>query len=761
MLPLFLQHDVAAVSVPKYVSWFLDPDSDHYNLIQLPPIQRNAVWNIAQVERLWDSLLRGFPIGSMLLAHRSKSHNARPLTSSEQRVGDSDGYFLLDGQQRTRALLLGFLPSATSRLWVDLSPNLQFDNPEFNDRQFIFRLLTNQQPWGMRDRNPEDKLNEPEKAAARRQLAGKPRYDYQTSPVSSPDGPGVPSWPVDARLPIPLDALIQLCGGWSGQFTSPRWEQVSQLIPTAYPRLETAPPHVAKLLLALQRLLAEIPIQGRPCRSLPLLLHAGDEEATSSATDNVPDAVEVLFRRVNAGGTVLAGEEMAYSLLKSTWDKAYNLVTQITEHEEVGYLLSPTRVVMAAARLARRQQGHMRDLNPSVPQFRRWLGQSSSTTEPIAFLPAMQELLGSLAGQPEARFTQTLVQFCRLALYNLAASPTDPGLPKKLLLEINPILLHPVFSWVLDNLSTPILLTANRLSVLRYLMYVLIVKPDAQKFAKFAGEVLTSQSAGCNFPDQAIYGHWLRQANAPVIPDSSQIILSVPTNSVVGWLSNGQELFGTSEATEEVSADRYHAFRSYFWHDKRLALWFQRAYLERWFAGYNPMSQDTADTPFDYDHILPYSHAVCSGRSLELEEAGKGADRFYSNRWFYLNSLGNFRAWPAWANRSDGNKCHTDKLCLKGNASPGQEIVDGLQIESAADFLQASVILSEDQELWLAAGGYPGYWPVARRTAWQQAVERRTCALYRKLFTTLEYSKWQGLELKLNESPVLLVTSAE
>lgn len=33
----------------------------------LPAIQRGFVWNVNQIERLWDSIAQGFPIGSLLL----------------------------------------------------------------------------------------------------------------------------------------------------------------------------------------------------------------------------------------------------------------------------------------------------------------------------------------------------------------------------------------------------------------------------------------------------------------------------------------------------------------------------------------------------------------------------------------------------------------------------------------------------------------------------------------------------------------------
>ena len=104
------------------------------------------------------------------------------------------------------------------------------------------------------------------------------------------------------------------------------------------------------------------------------------------------------------------------------------------------------------------------------------------------------------------------------------------------------------------------------------------------------------------------------------------------------------------------------------------------------------------------------------------------------------------RAWPAWANRSDGNKCHTDKLHLKSTDVTTSEVATTLQLTSHADFLKASAIPSADYQLWVDAGGHPGYWPVSRRAAWQQAVEHRVSALYVELFNTLGYMEWQGLE---------------
>ena len=145
-LNLFQNTDAKNLSLKKYVNTFLNSSDTDYNIFQLPPIQRNAVWNVAQIERLWDSILRGFPIGSLLLANREIGSTARNLIDSNQHISDAEGYFLLDGQQRTRFILLGFAPTTSSRLWIDLDPVLNFGNPEINDRRFMLRVLTSYQP---------------------------------------------------------------------------------------------------------------------------------------------------------------------------------------------------------------------------------------------------------------------------------------------------------------------------------------------------------------------------------------------------------------------------------------------------------------------------------------------------------------------------------------------------------------------------------------------------------------------------------------
>ena len=75
----------------------------------LPPIQRSLVWKNSQILNYWDSLLRGYPAGLMMV-HRSRSFQSSPLArTSEGQTCEmtSEDFQLFDGQQRLSALLLG------------------------------------------------------------------------------------------------------------------------------------------------------------------------------------------------------------------------------------------------------------------------------------------------------------------------------------------------------------------------------------------------------------------------------------------------------------------------------------------------------------------------------------------------------------------------------------------------------------------------------------------------------------------------------
>jgi len=117
----------------------------------LPAIQREVVWDTAQIERLFDSLMRDYPIGSFLFwmvkrkqtgsyqfyefvrdyHEKENPHNAKANVS-----GQEDIIGILDGQQRLTALYVGLRGSFAYK-----EPRKRWENPQaFPKRRLYLNL---------------------------------------------------------------------------------------------------------------------------------------------------------------------------------------------------------------------------------------------------------------------------------------------------------------------------------------------------------------------------------------------------------------------------------------------------------------------------------------------------------------------------------------------------------------------------------------------------------------------------------------------
>ena len=112
----------------------------HQRAWVLPAIQREFVWSRDQIRRLFDSLMRGYPVGSFLLwevdpgqvddytfydflTHYHERKN--PYATKVDRPLNQGVTAVLDGQQRLTALVIGLYGSHAEKL-----PNKYFTNPD-------------------------------------------------------------------------------------------------------------------------------------------------------------------------------------------------------------------------------------------------------------------------------------------------------------------------------------------------------------------------------------------------------------------------------------------------------------------------------------------------------------------------------------------------------------------------------------------------------------------------------------------------------
>lgn len=142
------------------------------NKYVLPAIQREFVWDDEQVEKLFDSLMRGYPIGSFLFWKIEPSHlkdfqfyrfmdhfHERDHRHNEpiDLIGGEITTAVLDGQQRLTALNIGLKGWYASKLpYLRWNNNAAFPTrhlylnllnpPEENGNAYEFKLLQEKKP---------------------------------------------------------------------------------------------------------------------------------------------------------------------------------------------------------------------------------------------------------------------------------------------------------------------------------------------------------------------------------------------------------------------------------------------------------------------------------------------------------------------------------------------------------------------------------------------------------------------------------------
>ena len=144
------------------------------NKFVLPGIQRRFVWQLEQIELLFDSLMRGYPMNSLMLWEitdpkiKNEYNYYSFLRKYQERFGvenelinktasDADFFAVIDGQQRLNSLYIGLKGSytvkKTHRKWINKSDHFdekflyldlssKFERESDIDRAFDFRFLT-------------------------------------------------------------------------------------------------------------------------------------------------------------------------------------------------------------------------------------------------------------------------------------------------------------------------------------------------------------------------------------------------------------------------------------------------------------------------------------------------------------------------------------------------------------------------------------------------------------------------------------------
>lgn len=572
--------------------------------IEIPALQRGLVWAPDQVELLWDSILRGFPIGAFVVTKGAGIEN------QSKRNGESVAkYFLLDGQQRFNAIRAGFskwCSSSNSVLWIDLMPPTKMTST----RRYWIKVTTKAHPWGYGN---DDGCSILGWAAYRDALV---KFGYNADDNVRDVDMGK-AWPIKAGCPMPLSEALRIMekGVEEESFCS---EVDCWLI--AHPDVGNAARnrnwdvvhcHSRALYQALHRM--------TQYRVVTLeLSHEALEERDSIYADvnDETSNLEQLFTRLNTLGTPISPYDLRYSAIKAYWGDIAR------ENDALaGEIMPAANLAIVAFRLAESliDDNSTRFADVPTVQKIRALGKNRDSA-------VCKEVL-SLYDDGAKRLSQYITAVEEALQVSKIGNVISAGLPAVL--------------------RTSIVINAEDI----YLMFL---------YAAAKGRLSA-------FKDASSLALWLKWcANKPIkkiVDEFKQWIdgkIECPLKDILGRLVEQDSVLfpiSVSEFCDENELFRkqmdwsvfedqswYRVFNR-FWGQKELVIYATRRYFNREFA-YDPAETKFLtghNKPWDMDHIIPKAWVSRQGVSM-------GDWKNTCGEWIW--SIGNFAPIPFSANRS-------------------------------------------------------------------------------------------------------------
>ncbi len=682
--------------------WFVDGESisllDPFELadavnsnpqqIRLPSFQRDSVWDWDHIELLWDSILRGYPLGTLLFARSHpelsgvrelRRFRESSVTKTDDATDDTS-LILLDGQQRASAISIGlkkWSPSDESRLWLDLAPR------KVRDERLGFHLCSITLPWG-----PEVTVAQRKAALALLAVEGLPKGS---------EALGL-TWPARARVPVPFAELLELTR--AGRFD--RWRE---LVP------KPLRDRIGDVTARAEEEWYEA-LSGTRTYRVPAIL-MGD----------MPRAEDLgrTFKRLNTAGVDMTQEELFFSGIKLLWPEAHDLVWNIYSDERTGRFLSPTKIVHAAVRLSEtadeKSGGDVPKMNLKVFRSRVEEGDKAEFIRRLAAYLEPKEKLAS------GRLCETLRAAKDALVYHPEFGEKDPGFPLPLLASLHWSVWHVLAGWIDLNGEVD---DTSRLEMLRFaaLIHFFSRTPRDNRVGQLFSRARERSDLFPGFGLREVLREKKeRDAFLDVLsPKKFENSLTDPeSGEPVGWV---------------------------LYKELDLVMWAQRAYVNQWYSEYDPTlyTGRAAEKPYDIDHIVPKSH-FDKRHSGKIKQA-RGFDEVRHN---LMNCPGNYRIWPSSENRSDQDVSPWDKGMLgeRKTVLPKESPLRGepYNLRTCGDVRKASGLQEKDLELWRGASPKNkkdfDWRSPARLDAFLNAVQSRRVRMYKSLYRCLAMGKWR------------------
>lgn len=564
--------------------------------VTIPALQRGLVWKPNQVELLWDSILRGFPIGSFLLSD----------------IDDDNGnanakYYLMDGQQRYNAISIGYntVPNARAILWVDLLP------PDSKStRKYWIKATTIPHPWGFNNDDEASRLNTDQKRKALDNFNLKGSI-YNNS-FSLKD-----TWPINSNCPFPLYCFLNASTENPDTFIAEALDSLKKSDLAYKDKIvltEEGKKYVKECLFPAFKSLQNYRIN---CNHLSKDVIVSESD-TIGDEDKDKTALEVLFTRLNVGGTTISKEDLNYSAIKAYWPSIKDINDTLAQK-----YMNPSTLVMLAFRLALTKEEDKSIKNElTIKQIRNIAKKDGKEVKDITNL--------------YENFLEKILS--RVDEWLGVCDDTDyktPSLLRTIIARNSPEVFLLLMYFAYKDIQSPINLTAKEVKALAFCLHWFgnDKKACAQEIFSRCRDGISTRNI------QAGLSRLMHDCKMLHIYSPSEIGDLVSINDSEKWRIWQTLPMGTHEFFNRV-------FLYWTVEAKEMLLFAQRQYLNSHFANYDPARQDMwaeYNRPWDFDHIVPQ----------DWINNKRGDYRDYDKDW--LNSIGNIAAISYEANRSKSN----------------------------------------------------------------------------------------------------------
>lgn len=659
---------VCGMKLPDYLAWASARDkASPETMLVLPSIQRGFVWKPKQIIELWDSLLNGMPVGTVMVIRLSENETKIGLNNREMKITPGDAWGLLDGQQRTLAMLMGFpeLPDQNHCLWIDLAEKSSAG------WQFDIRLTTRAQPYGFN--REAGRLSRQERIKARDNYKNakgemvENKKDYELFDIGDRPKPWKNG---NAACFVKLKELWRAYIFSNGERNN-FYIEVDRLFQSSQPSKEiTIGVDKDELFDSFENLSAlEIPI-----------IRISDKVVAKSAegTRTEDNPLILLFQRIGRNGTNLSTEDLLFSMIKHQWPDAQRLVDGIINKSEVGSFMNPLDYVMTAFRLA------IAEKNKN--------GESGARPNPKDIHRNLDDLLGSdkepgpLRGYIEIKKGEEgkLVGAFKLLhealLYNSESNPS--GFHMLLMPHLSRDLVHIMLRWITlrNDGKFNRVEDINRDRLISFSLYWILHVRNESKSSEVAFRILHENKSIGDFPSAKIYSaliggdpnefHWALPLQEP-----KEIEKHLLNNLDYSIFRSFHEIFKNDN--KELSKFARESFILFCWNRKHLLLWLQRAYLAKIYPSTDMLAKfagltDEETVPYDYDHLCPQSHWGYAWGQVSVDGVPEEAElSFRTKRHEVGNCIGNLHVLDSSLNRSFGDKPFAEKADKEINNADG------------------------------------------------------------------------------------------